>query len=318
MDYSPKTAKLLAEICSIAERKDYDLDKTAAEKYLLQTYDLFGLPRPKKIVWSKDIFSEGYARAYSAYGASSSYGAYRAYGAYSAYRASSAYSAYRAYMAYRSYRSYSAIDYDFDLYMCVFEYNQSNNDGNENDKKYLQYCELLLKAKKAGAGYWLEAESVLHLVPCPLIEINDRNQFHSDTGPAIRWKDGKSFYYLQGVEFEKELWGKVIKNKLSARQVFALKNMEQRRVAYSMMDKAKMKALKDYKVLDEGIDHKGKPHKIISFNVAGFDKPFIYYQCVDSTTDREYFVETDKDKCWEAKAALFGLKANEIQWNKEW
>src|SRR3990167_6874921 len=57
-------------------------------------------------------------------------------------------------------------------------------------------------------------------------------------------------YKIRGVEFKKELFDKVRKDKLSAEEVFALENLEQRRIAYELMDKVKMKALDNYKILD--------------------------------------------------------------------
>src|SRR3990167_7945791 len=57
-------------------------------------------------------------------------------------------------------------------------------------------------------------------------------------------------YKIRGVEFKKELFDKVRKDKLSAEEVFALENLEQRRIAFELMDKVKMKALDNYKILD--------------------------------------------------------------------
>jgi len=76
----------------------------------------------------------------------------------------------------------------------------------ENDKKYLEYSELLLEALEAGLGYRVEWEDVLYLAPCPIVKIEEQNRFHSTKEPAIRWKGGREFYYLHGVNFEKKWW----------------------------------------------------------------------------------------------------------------
>ena len=67
------------------------------------------------------------------------------------------------------------------------------------------------------------------------------------------------------VTFKKSLFDKIRKGKLSAKQVFLIGNIEQRRVAYELMDKIKMKQLKG-KIIDEVKDDGyGYPMKLIAF-----------------------------------------------------
>ena len=72
--------------------------------------------------------------------------------------------------------------------------NELEHQINENDKIYLEYCELLMQAKEEGLGYRVEWKDTLYLVPTPLVKIDETNSFHSETEPAIRWKEGKEFY----------------------------------------------------------------------------------------------------------------------------
>ena len=123
-------------------------------------------------------------------------------------------------------------------------------------------------------------------------------------------------YYIGNTQFDLEWFNKIRKGKLSAEEVFAIDNIEHRRVAYEMMDKSKMKELKNYKVLDESIDEKGKPVKIISFNVQNMNEDLIFYNCVDASTDREYFLQTEKKTWKKAKDASFGLE--NVEWLNEW
>jgi hypothetical protein len=48
-------------MCRYVERREFTLDKKLSEEKILQTYDLFGLNRPKKIVWVKDIFDVNFS-----------------------------------------------------------------------------------------------------------------------------------------------------------------------------------------------------------------------------------------------------------------
>lgn len=159
----------------------------------------------------------------------------------------------------------------------------------------------------------------MYLVPCPIVKIDERVRFHSINSPAIKWKGAEEFYYLNGVNFDKNWWTKVVKDKFTAEEIFAIDNLEHRRVAYEYMDKTKMKSLKDYKILDEVKDDGYKNSmKIISFTVKGIEEPLKYLNCFCPSTKREYFLGTNFEKCEEAKTQSFGFKSDEIEFIKEW
>jgi hypothetical protein len=293
MNYSKATHNLIERMCKNVERKDFVLDKKNAEECILKTYDLFGLKRPAKIEWFNDLSGKKWNDI-----------------AWSARSAGSAWSAW------------SALDYDFDWFVIEHEYckNRKQNPGdkpNENDRLYLEYSELLMQAKEYGLGYRIEWEDTLYFVPTPLVLLDERNRYHSIDKPALRWKNGEEFYYLQRVIFNKGLWEKVAHDKLTAQEVFAIENTEQRRIAYELMDKSKMRQFDNFKVLEESKDDCGNTQKIISFNIKGFDKPFVYFNCICPTTGREYFLQTEKETCLEAKRASFGI-TNNIKWDFEY
>jgi hypothetical protein len=337
LGYSPKTQKLIEKLYKLAERKSYTLKKKEAEETILKTYDLFDLPRPKNVVWfdhlTQEFLGNAYsapsatsayrassAKAYRAYSAPSAPSAYRAYSAssakaYSAYRASSAPSAYRASSAYGAYGA--SIDTDFDYSVCNFEY-MENPDGEitENDRKYFKYSQLVIKAKEFGVGYFCDWKDVLYLVPVPIIYCDEQGRYHNIDGPAISWP-GEKLYFLHGVQFEKEWWEKIKDDTLTPEEVFAIDNLEHRRIAYEFMDKAKMKRLKDFAILDEVKDDgRGYPMKIISFKVKEVEEPLKYYNCHCPTTGREYYIGTNEETCLKAKARSFGF--GDVVFTNEW
>lgn len=171
MNYSQKTQDLIDRQCRVAERKDFILNKELAEELIMKTYDLFNLERPKNTKWFVDLSSKEWHRLYSP--TSHSWSNRPNISAISAWLSSSAFLASSNGLAWlpssaRSTRSNSsALDYNFDLFVFAFEYkeNQTNGPINENDIKYLEYCELLLQAKEAGLGYMIEWEDTLYLVP---------------------------------------------------------------------------------------------------------------------------------------------------------
>ena len=129
--------------------------------------------------------------------------------------------------------------------------------------------------------------------------------------------NGKITYKINNVEFVKELFDKVRKDQLTAQEVFAIQNMEQRRIAYEKMDKIKMRELPNMQVLEERKDDGcGYPDKVISFTVDGFNEDFRFYNCFDPSTGREYFLETRQTTCKLAKSKSFGFE--EIKFDEEW
>ena len=153
-------------------------------------------------------------------------------------------------------------------------------------------------------------------------QISWENQRLSNTKePAIKYDSGgqDDLYFLNGVRFDKEWHEKIVNSKLSPEEIFAIDNLEHRRIAYEYMDKTKMKSLKDYKILDEVKDDGyGYPMKVISFTVKNVNEPLKYLNVFCPSTGREYFIGTKYEKCLEAKAQSFGFEESEIEWVKEW
>ena len=337
LGYDLRTQKLIDRMCAYVERKDYKLNKKVAEEKILKTYDIFGLARPKKVVWCKSPFnkkflsstrsagSAGSTRSARSAGSTRSAGYARSAGsagsagsAWSAWSAGSAWSAWSARSA--NGLLYTGLDYDFDYFVMEYEYcfNPSDNKPTKDDIIYLQYSELLIEALEAGLGYRVEWEDTLYLAPCPVVRIDEQNRFHSTKEPAIKWYGAKEFYYIHGVNFEKKWWNKIVNDKFTPQEIFAIDNLEHRRIAYEMMDKTKMKSLKNYKILDEQVDNKGKNMKVISFTVKGVEEPLKYLNVFCPTTNREYFIGTNYDTCNESKAQSFGMSAEECQFTNEW
>ena len=128
---------------------------------------------------------------------------------------------------------------------------------------------------------------------------------------------GNFTFYINSIEFDRLLFDKVRCDELTAQEVFAITNMEQRRIAYERMDKVKMKDLPDYKIIHEVADDEhGYPMKVISFTMAGYNTPFKFLNCFCPSSGREYFLETKQDDCWKAKAMSFGFE--DITFDEEW
>ena len=295
MDYSQKTQELIDRQCRNVERLDFELDKPLAEELIMKTYDLFNLPRPKKIKWCIDLLDKDFLKS-----------AWSAWSAWSAGSAGSARSAGSAGSAG------SALDYDFDWYIFEYEYCQQpeKNGGilpNDNDKIYLEYCELLMQAKEAGLGYRIEGEDTLYLVPTPIVRLNSLNQYHSDKIPALYWKGGQEFYYLNDVRFEKDLWEEIVKHEseggLSFSKRLAIKDIDQRTQALNpkwcdinkFLVETKAELLDEVNKLDVNAEKVNyKLYKIPKGNIFTEDAYYCYFDC--PSTGKKHFEGVEVSK----------------------
>ncbi len=332
MDYTQETADLIERQCQNVERSDFTLDKPLSEELILKTYDLFNLPRPKNVKWCVDIFDEDFQK--SAWSAGSAWSARSAWIAWSARSAGSAGSAWSAWSAggarsagsARSARSAgsagSALDYDFDWYVMEYEYVRNPDKEypvNDNDRTYLDYCELLMQAKEAGLGYRVEWEDTLYLVSTPLVKINSLNQFHSDNSPAIRWKEGSEFYYLNGVNFPKDLFDKVISGEMPFQDILAIEDIDQRTQAMRFGNVQEFVKHAGGKLLDS--QEKYRPdkgivnyrlYKIPKGKIFTIDAYYILYD--DPSTGKEYMSGVEPCKTVaEGMGWKFGIKPKDWQ-----
>lgn len=93
---------------------------------------------------------------------------------------------------------------------------------------YTEFKKLL----NAGVFDMIQLNGFCLVCPLPkLVKRDELNRLHSDTGAAIQWKDKYGQFYLYGVRFEKKLFNKIIKRKLSFKEVVGIENMEQRMAA---------------------------------------------------------------------------------------
>jgi hypothetical protein len=63
----------------------------------------------------------------------------------------------------------------------------------------------------------------------PKVRLNDEGMLHSDEFPSVEWKDGEySQYHLNGVQFERKLWKRVVSGEMPFKDILAIKDTEQR------------------------------------------------------------------------------------------
>ena len=170
-----------------------------------------------------------------------------------------------------------------------------------------------MQAKEYGLGYRVEFEDILYLVPTPLVCVDNFTppRFHSLTEPAIRWKNGKEFYYIHGVNFDKNLWNKVVSKTLPAMDMLKLSNIEQRYIALKLYGAEKLLNEMDAKLIDES----ARGNRLFSLDkiIQSRTIKLLKYNC--PSTERCYvkfvldnFISADEAQSWS-----FGLVLKEYQ-----
>jgi len=119
-------------------------------------------------------------------------------------------------------------------------------------------------------------------------EMSSIVRLHSTDEAAIQFSDGYEMYCLWGVRFEKDLWEKVVKNKLTFKEVMGIENMEQRMAALKAMDPEMFL----YGVKHELLDKSERGNEL--YKVSGVfpqDAYFLKYSC--PSTGRVYMSGID-------------------------
>ena len=179
------------------------------------------------------------------------------------------------------------------------------------------YSQAKLDALKSVGGNLYINSEISQKLEKQLWENNSKKKWYV-TDVSSEWllsQKGDINYKINNVEFYKDLFDKVRKDQLTASEVFQLSNTEQRRVAYERMDKIKMKDLVS-KVLDKRKDNYENPERLCEFDIEGLKTTIKFFNCICTSTGREYFIETDENTCKLAKAKSFGQE--QLDFEEEW
>ena len=171
-----------------------------------------------------------------------------------------------------------------------------------------------MQIKEAGVGYGAEQNGVLYICPNPILRFSAEFNYHSDTEPAIEWKNGLKVYYLNGVYFKEDLWKKVISKKMSFEEILAIEDIDQRTQAMKYGDVEKFLEFVEAKKLDE---HQKETLDGVKINYALWEIPITkkiftetaYYMLYDCpSTGKKYISGVPKfSKVEEAMAWKIGV-----------
>ena len=85
-------------------------------------------------------------------------------------------------------------------------------------------------AKLGGFRYMHEEFCIVSDFP-DFIHVDEQKRPHCDFGPSHRWADGFEIYHLDGVRFEKEVFYKIISQKMTFKEIMSIEISDQRTIA---------------------------------------------------------------------------------------
>lgn len=96
------------------------------------------------------------------------------------------------------------------------------------DDKFDQYRQYL----EVGGTFTVLFEGIAITSNRPLYVKQDiESRLHCETSSAIRWRDDYELYYLDGVNFEQEMWQKIVDKTITLAEIMAIENADERAVA---------------------------------------------------------------------------------------
>jgi len=165
--------------------------------------------------------------------------------------------------------------------------------------RWARFSRSLRRAHEAGLGWMLPVRGELLLVPMPAIHNAEGRPdvLHDDSGrPAIEWPDGTGTYFLNGIEFTKSLYVKVIRSELLIQEIAQLVNADQRSIALTYMSFERLVLDSDAELIDVGV--RGTrlyrlplPFRIRADRVPGYGGYDYFIHMRDASHPEREFVE---------------------------
>lgn len=153
-----------------------------------------------------------------------------------------------------------------------------------------------------------ERPTEIHLVPPPE---GGTERLHNTAGPAVAFKDGTKYWYVEGVRVP----SKIVEapEKLTAGDVRSETNQEVRRIMLQRMGLEKFLKESGSEIIHSEEDPPRRLHRTAQF--PGEPEPHVYVEVQDPSTERMYFLRVPPTvtTCTEAVAWTFGLTAEQYK-----
>lgn len=117
----------------------------------------------------------------------------------------------------------------------------------------------------------IEFDKAIIICEKPVVCLKNDKGLHCTTGPAIRWRDGYSQYYINGRNIKKDWYKKCLSGELTQQEFLSEENDEKRSAAYMIIGEEKIMKLLDAQLIDSvDIEHlNGEKETIEYFRTKG-------------------------------------------------
>lgn len=141
---------------------------------------------------------------------------------------------------------------------------------------------------------------------------------HSDQLPAVEWEENTGLYYLDGVNFKKELWEKVVSKTMSLSEILKIEISDQRTVALKYNPQA---IIKENAVLIDKDDRNNELYLVQNSEINTLTRyPKIYFLKMLCPTGRTFiegvnpeWVDQYGENATTMQAMMCGLTPSEYQ-----
>ena len=165
--------------------------------------------------------------------------------------------------------------------------------------RWARFSRAMRDALDAGLGWVVPVRGELLLVPMPEVRTAEGRPdvLHDDTGrPAVEWPDGTGDYHLNGTEFDKRLYFKVIRSELLIQEIAALPDADQRSIALTYLSFERLVLDSDAELIDVGargtrLYRLELPFRIRSDRVAGYGAFDYFIHMRDASHPEREFIE---------------------------
>ena len=164
---------------------------------------------------------------------------------------------------------------------------------------------------KAGAGWFVEHNDTLFIIPLPQMKFDNQNRLHSSDSPAINWIDGIREYYWHDVRVDSRLV--LNPRSITIEEFIATRNVEHRRVMAERIGLERIFSEANVKLLDSDIDYSGE-RQLLRLTLNS-DEPIVVVKVICPSTGRVYFLRVPPD-CTNIQNAIawtFGLSGSQYK-----
>lgn len=139
--------------------------------------------------------------------------------------------------------------------------------------------------------FYFEKTCIVWLKP-KCVKKDENGRLHSIDDGAVEWRDGSKLFFIHGVQFEEELWRRVVGKSISGEEIMKLENQEQKSVALRAIGYENVLKELEAEVLDEEkhVSRRGREmiYQLLEADLKDDDRKARFVKVCCPSTEREF------------------------------